>query len=118
MTELTHQSTVPNKTRQQASIVEGSAWMIAISLLLFFLPAVNGLIAGVAGGWRVGTVKGGLKAAILPAIVVSIGLWLMLIVFQLPFIGFLVGLAAGTWIAVSNLGLFVGAAVGGWLGSQ
>ncbi|QRK13153.1 hypothetical protein JQX13_25875 [Archangium violaceum] len=99
--------------KRRDPIVLGSLWMIGVSLVLFFLPAVNGLIGGVVGGYKVGNVKRALGAAILPAIVVCVGLWLLLAVFNLPVVGFLSGVALGLWVLFSSIGVLVGAAVGG-----
>lgn len=98
---------------KRSSIVAGAAWMVVISLVLFFLPAINGLIAGAVGGHKVGSVGRALLASVLPALVLASCLWLLLAVFQLPFVGLLAGFAVGTLIVVSDLGLFVGAAIGG-----
>jgi hypothetical protein len=95
------------------SIVAGSLWMIGVSLVLFFLPAVNGLIGGAVGGYKVGNFKRALGAAILPAVVVGVGLWILLAVFDLPIVGFFSGVAFGLWVVFSSLGVLLGAAVGG-----
>lgn len=97
----------------QASLVVAALWMIGISLVLFFLPALNGLIGGAVGGYKAGSTKRGLGAAILPAIVVGIGIWLLLAVFEAPIIGFLAGIAVGLWALISSIGLLIGAAIGG-----
>lgn len=98
------------------SVFMGSIWMVVISLVLFFLPILNGLIGGLVGGYMVRGVGRALAAAILPAIVVAVGLWILLAVLDLPVVGFLAGVAIGLWILFSDLGLLLGAALGGALG--
>jgi len=98
---------------KDSSIIASSMWMILVSLLLFFLPAVNGLIGGAVGGYKAGSVKRGLFAAVLPAVVVGILLWVIFAIFGAPLIGFIGGLAIGVWALLSSLGLLVGALIGG-----
>jgi len=98
---------------KDSSIIASSMWMILVSLLLFFLPAVNGLIGGAVGGYKAGSAKRGLIAAVLPAVVVGILLWVIFAIFDAPLIGFIGGLAVGIWALFSSLGLLVGALIGG-----
>lgn len=98
---------------EHKSIWVASLWMIVISLVLFFLPLLNGLIAGVVGGYLAGTWKRGLAAAVLPALIVAAGIWLLLIALSLPVVGLLAGTTVGVLVLFADAGLFVGAAVGG-----
>lgn len=111
-------ATATRTTEDRKSVVMGSVWMVVITLALFFIPILNGLIGGLVGGYMVRGVGRALGAAVLPAIVVAIGLWLLLAVLDLPVIGFIAGIAVGLWILFSDLGLLLGAAVGGALGEQ
>lgn len=99
--------------RGETSLVVCALWMIGISLLLFFLPALNGLIGGAVGGYKAGSAMRGLGAAILPAIVSGIGIWILLGIFDAPILGFLAGMAVGVWALISSIGLLIGAAIGG-----
>lgn len=99
--------------RGETSLFVCALWMIVISMLLFFLPVVNGLIGGAVGGYKAGSAMRGLGAAILPAIISGIGIWVLLAVFALPVIGFLAGVAVGVWALVSSIGLLIGALIGG-----
>lgn len=99
--------------RTKSNIVIGSIWMVVITLALFFIPLVNGLIGGFVGGYKVGGVPRALTAAILPAIVVAAGLWLLLIILDFPVIGFIAGAAVGLLILLADVGVFLGAALGG-----
>lgn len=103
---------------QRSSLVACAAWMVFISLILFFVPAINGLIGGAVGGYKAGSVGRGLKAAVLPAVAVGILLWILLAMFAMPVIGFLSGLAVGLWALFSSIGLLVGAIIGGAISPQ
>jgi len=91
----------------------GSLWMVAITMGLFFLPALNGLIAGTVGGYMVGSTKRALLAAVIPGFVAAAGLWVLLATLDFPAVGFFVGAALGVHIILSEIGLFLGAAIGG-----
>lgn len=105
-------------TERQSNIVEGSLWMVGITLLLFFLPLVNGLIGGLIGGYRVGGIGRALLAAILPSIVTAIGMILIFAAFEAPVWGLFAGAAGGLVVALADLGIFIGAAIGGALGQS
>lgn len=98
---------------RETSLIVCSLWMVGISLLLFFLPALNGLIGGGVGGYKAGSVGRGLAAAILPAIVVGAAIWALLALFNAPVLGFISGLAVGIWALISSIGLLIGALIGG-----
>ncbi len=104
--------------RGRSNIVEGSLWMIGLTLALFFLPAVNGLIGGLIGGYRVGHFGRALLAAILPSIVVAIGLVLIFALFNAPVWGLFAGATGALIVFLADLGIFVGAAIGGALGQS
>jgi hypothetical protein len=95
------------------SLVVAAAWMVLISVVLFFLPALNGLIGGAVGGYKAGSAKRGLIAALLPALAAGIGIWVILAIFNAPILGFLSGLAFGVWALISSIGLLIGAVLGG-----
>lgn len=98
---------------QDSSIVVSALWMIVISLLLFFLPAINGLIGGAVGGYKAGSAGRGVGAAILPSVIVGLSLWGLLASFERPLLGFFGGLAVGLWALISSISLLIGAAIGG-----
>lgn len=99
--------------RGDTSLVVAAIWMVLISMLLFFLPAINGLIGGAVGGYKAGSAKRGLGAALLPAIAAGAGIWILLTIFDAPVLGFLSGLAFGVWALISSVGLLIGAFLGG-----
>lgn len=100
-----------NKTNR---VVSGSAWMLLTTLALFFLPLVNGLVGGFIGGYRVGSLKKALAAAVLPAAASALGLWALFALLGSPVFGIAAGSTIGLIIALSEAGVFVGAAVGGY----
>lgn len=100
--------------QKRSSILEASLWMVGITLLLSFFPLVNGLIGGLVGGSRAGSPGRAVKAALLPAIVSSIGVWLLLTAFNLPVIGIAAGFATALLVAAVDLGIFAGALIGGY----
>lgn len=102
-------------TADRSSLLAGAFWMIAISLLLFFLPLVNGVIGGLVGGYKVGSVGRALVAAIIPAAVVALALWVIFALFNAPFWGLVAGLTGATLVALADVGIFIGAAIGGAL---
>lgn len=98
---------------RDSSILASSLWMILISLVLFFLPAINGLIGGWVGGYKAGSAGRGMSAAVLPSIVVGATLWIMLASYGRPLLGFFGGMAVGLWALISSVSLLIGAAIGG-----
>jgi hypothetical protein len=103
---------------ERSSVIGASLWMVGVSVALFFLPAINGLIGGLVGGYKVGGMSRAVVAAILPAAIVGLVLWILFAVFEAPVIGFVSGLAVVALIVFSSLGLLLGAAIGGALSSK
>ncbi|MCI0573262.1 MAG: hypothetical protein L0Y66_21150 [Myxococcaceae bacterium] len=104
---------VAPQEHRRASIPVGSAWMVVLSLLLSFIPFVNGLIGGLVGGFKVRGVKRALAAAVVSAAIVALGEWLLFGVLRLRAMGLAAGVSTGLLILASDAGLFLGAIVGG-----
>jgi hypothetical protein len=100
----------------KGSISSAIFWMLLISILLFWLPVIGPLIAGIVGGKKAGGVVAAIMAVFLPAIIVGGGLFaLASILSTLPLIGVVAGLG-GLFLALINVGpLLIGAIVGGVL---
>jgi hypothetical protein len=98
----------------RTNIVIASLAMIAITLALFFLPLVNGLIGGAVGGYLAGTWRRGLAASLVPAVAVAFGVWVLLLLFDAPVIGIAAALGVGVLILLADLGIVVGGALGGY----
>ena len=45
----------PPSLDHHTGVVAGAVWMVVLSLALFFVPGLNGLIAGLVGGYLVGS---------------------------------------------------------------
>lgn len=104
------------QTDSSGSILAGMIWMAVLSLLLFWLPVLGPLLAGLVGGKKAGGVGAALMAVFLPGVILA-GL---LFVFSsaltgLPVIGVVAG--AGVFILVmAGVGpLLLGAIIGGLL---
>lgn len=103
-------------SNSQGSIVLAMIWMAVISLLLFWLPLIGPLIAGIVGGKTAGGVGRGFLAALIPAGVLA----LLLLIFGtaltgIPLIGLLAGAGVFVVIVVQGAPLIVGALIGGLL---
>jgi len=100
----------------KGSIISGIFWMFLISILLFWLPGLGPLIAGVVGGKKAGGILNAIIAVFLPAIVLGVCLFVFTSALTgAPIIGFVAG--AGSFVLViSNVGpLLIGAIIGGIL---
>jgi hypothetical protein len=104
-TERTHQ--------RSPSLFAAAGVMLALSLLLFWLPILGPLIAGVIGGRMAGTVGRALALAVLPAIAMAVLIVLGLAAFDLPVLGTVVGIGVFIVVLVQDLPLLAGAAFGG-----
>ncbi len=98
------------------SIIMGMIWMFVISLLLFWLPAIGSLIAGIVGGKQAGGVIAGLLAALLPGIFVGIALFVAgTMLTTLPLVGALLA-GGGLFLYIVYIPpLLIGALIGGLL---
>ena len=101
-------------SEKKGSVISGVFWMFLISILLFWLPFVGPLIAGVVGGKKAGNVENALMAVFLPAVVLGILLFAFASALTgAPLIGFVAG-AGGFILVLSNVGpLLLGAIIGG-----
>lgn len=117
-THLERHPDSPIVTPPRASIVAGSLWMVGLTLALFFLPLINGIVGGFVGGYKVGGAGRALIAAILPAIVVAIALWVIFAVFDAPVIGLVAGVAGAALVVLADIGIFIGALIGGAMSNR
>ncbi len=101
---------------KKGSMIMGMVWMLVISLLLFWLPGIGPLIAGIVGGKIAGGVGSGFLAALLPGLILAIALFVAgTMLTTLPVIGAI--LAGGTLILYLFYipPLLIGALIGGLL---
>ncbi|HEV2358821.1 MAG TPA: hypothetical protein VGZ23_14605 [bacterium] len=103
-------------TGRRGSISSGMGWMFLISLLLFWLPVIGPLIAGLVGGKKAGGVGPALVAVFLPIIATSIVLsFAGSVLTGIPLIGALVGMGALAVLLLHVGPLLLGAIIGGAL---
>lgn len=101
---------------EKGSVIMGMIWMAVISLLLFWLPAVGPLIAGIVGGKIAGSVGGGFMAALLPGILLSLVLFFAgTLLTGVPVIGIVAGMGVFVLILINIIPLLIGALIGGLL---
>ncbi len=100
--------------QKQGSIGSAMVWMFVISILLFWLPVLGGLIAGFVGGRKAGGVGSAILAVFLPGIIFFVAIFLLAAsLIGIPLIGVAAGMG-GLWLSVLHVGpLLVGAIVGG-----
>ncbi len=99
---------------KNGSVVGGRIWMFIISVLLFWLPVLGPLIAGLVGGKKSGGVGSAIAAVFLPGIIFGIILFVLASSLTgLPLIGTVAG-AGGLILSLANIGpLLIGAIIGG-----
>jgi hypothetical protein len=102
--------------QKKGSIIAGLFWMLIISILLFWIPTIGPLIAGIVGGKKSGGVGNAIIAALIPAILMGGLLFLFgSALTGAPIIGIVAGMGAFV-LVVSNVGpLLIGAIIGGLL---
>ena len=99
---------------KQGSVVSAMVWMFVISILLFWLPVLGGLIAGFVGGRKAGSLGNAILAVFLPGIIFFVVIFLLAAsLIGIPLIGLAAGMG-GLWLSVLHVGpLLVGAILGG-----
>lgn len=111
---------IPQKTDPvpppKGRLVPAMAWMFVLSLLLFWLPVLGMLIAGLVGGRKAGGVGTAIGAVLLPmAVVAFLMFFLATALTGWPLLGAIAGLGAGFLAAANAVPLLVGAVIGGIL---
>lgn len=107
---------VQPQIKDQGSVFWGSFWMLVLSLLLFWLPGLGSLIAGIVGGKISGSVGRAFLASLLPSLVLGIALLVLAqLLIGIPWLSALVGLGS-FMLAILGAGtLVIGALIGGLL---
>ena len=103
---------------RRGSIPKAMAWMIGLSVALFWIPFLGSFIAGFVGGRKAGGLGEGVIAALLPGVILLLtSILLGSVLGWIPVIGQLVGwlLGMGAWVLgfVNVVPLLLGAAIGG-----
>ncbi len=104
-------STTDIERGPQASFFKASAAMVALSLLLFWLPFLGPAIAGLVGGYLAGTIGRALLASIVPAILVAVLVGLVGTLFA-DALGAIAGGVVFLIVLGGDIPLFLGAIVG------
>ena len=100
----------------KGSVLSGMLWMLLVSILLFWLPGIGGLIAGIVGGMKAGGILKGLLAAVLPSIILGILLFTATTLLSgMPILGVVAGMGSFVLAAVQVGPMLVGAIIGGIL---
>jgi len=99
---------------KHGSIVSAIFWMFLLEILLFWIPFVGSLIAGIVGGRKAGSLGNAIIAVFLPVVVFSLLLGLMATALvTIPLVGAFAGLG-GFVFATTHVGpLLLGAIIGG-----
>lgn len=102
----------------RGSVPRAMAWMLGLSVALFWAPFLGGLVAGFVGGRKAGGVGPALAAALLPGVLLFVATVLLgALLGWVPILGQLVGAlaTAGGWVLgfVNVVPLLIGALVGG-----
>lgn len=96
------------------SVLSGMLWMFFISLLLFWLPTIGPLIAGIVGGKKSGGVGAAIIAAILPsAIMAGLLFAFSTALTGMPIVGAVAGLGIFMLLVLQVGPLLLGAIIGG-----
>lgn len=99
---------------RRGSIAGAIGWMFLISILLFWLPVVGPLIAGIVGGRKAGGVGAAILAVILPALCLGAALLLFgTALTGIPLLGMLAGLGTAVLVLLHAGPLLIGAIIGG-----
>ena len=96
------------------SVIGGMLWMFFISLLLFWLPTIGPLIAGIVGGKKAGGVGNAIMAALLPAVIFGFLLFAFSTALTgLPIVGAVAGMGIFMLLSLQVGPLLLGAIIGG-----
>jgi hypothetical protein len=100
----------------RGSVFWGAVWMLLLSMLLFWLPGIGSLIAGVVGGKVAGSVGRAFLASLLPSIALGAALFVLATLLTAwPLLGFIAAIGGFTFGVVGAGVLIVGALIGGLL---
>jgi len=109
-----HGAGLDRPARPRGSVGAGILWMFLLSLLLFWLPVIGPLLAGIVGGQKSGGVGNAVTAVFLPTIVFGFLLFVAATALSgIPALGAVAGLG-GFVLSVAHVGpLLLGAIIGG-----
>jgi hypothetical protein len=95
-------------------LVAAMNWMGGLSLLLFWLPVVGPLVAGLVGGHKAGTVSRAVAAVFLPAVLTGLLAAAGIAYLTRTWFWSLLAGIGGVWVSLLNfVPLLAGAVLGG-----
>ena len=101
---------------KNGSVIMGMIWRGVISLLLFWLPGIGPLLAGMVGGKVAGGVGPGFMAALLPGFFLAASLFFAgAMLTGIPLIGAIAAMGSLMLILINIVPLLIGALIGGLL---
>jgi hypothetical protein len=99
---------------KNGNVLHGAFWMFLISVLLFWLPGIGSLLAGIVGGKAAGSVGNAMLAALLPAFILGAALsFFATAMTGMIAIGVLAGFGGLALGSFHIGGLLLGAIIGG-----
>jgi hypothetical protein len=105
---------VPEKKKGRLGPAIG--WMLALSLLLFWLPILGMFIAGLVGGRKAGSAAMAIVAVLVPAAVVGFLMFFLATALTgMPILGAIAGFGAGVLVVANVVPMLLGAILGGIL---
>ena len=95
-------------------VLRAALWMVVLGLLLGWLPFVGPAIAGLVGGLQAGGIGAAILASIIPSLLVAGAILLISTLFDLAWLGALLGIGVFMVLVFGSLPLIAGAFAGGW----
>lgn len=103
-------------SEKNGSVIMGMLWMFVISLLLFWLPGIGPLLAGIVGGKVAGGVGSGFLAALLPGLLLAAALFFAgTLLTGIPLIGAIAAMGSLVLVLINIIPLLIGVLIGGLL---
>ncbi len=96
-------------SKSTGSVGAALFWMLLLSILLIWLPGVGPFVAGFVGGRKAGNFKNAFIAFLVPAVLVTLAIFLLP---GFPVFSFILALAAFPMSLIYNAALFLGAIIG------
>lgn len=103
---------------ESRGVMPAALWMFVLGLLLSWLPFVGPAIAGFVGGMQAGGVGAAIVASIIPSLLIAGLVLLISALFDLAWLGALLGIGAFMVLVFGSLPLIVGAFAGGALSER
>lgn len=103
---------------ESRGIMPAAVWMFVLGLLLGWLPFIGPAIAGIVGGLQAGGIGNALVAAIIPSLLVAGLVLLVSALFDVAWLGALLGIGAFMVLVFGSLPLVVGALIGGMVSER